>query len=158
MQKFDKAALNLSSTSFVFIRRYDGLPTEVDVEVVSRILESSARTQQAQILICLNKCLQDLTEDAVGASEDMTAEGEKTRWLARFKELVSNRNAWFSWFARCSIEVAFVELKGDAALEDELCDDERTRGVWTAHSIGKWISSKVAPEADDSSHDASVIT
>ena len=146
--KFDKAALNLSST-FVFIRRYDGLPTEVDVEVVSRILESSARTQQAQILICLNKCLQDLTEDAVGASEDMTAEGEKTRWLERFKELGSNGNAWFSWFAQCSIEVAFVELKGDAALEDELCDDERTQGVWTAHSIGKWISSKVAPEADD---------
>lgn len=44
-----------------------------------------------------------------------------------------------------NLMVEFVELKGDRALEVKLSNDVRTRGIWTASSIGEWISNALSP-------------
>lgn len=150
--KFDDAALNLSST-FVYIREYEGLPTDVDIHTLKKILECSARSQDPKILICLNRARYKLTEDAAGEIFHMSAELEKKKWLARLYQLRSSVKmpTWVSQLmSRSSIQVEFVELKGDKTLEAQLLKDDRTKGIWTASSIGEWISKSVSPQGGES--------
>lgn len=78
--KFSKSALNLSST-FIYIRPYEGLPTEIDVETVSTILNFAANSEKAKILICLNSCVGILTEDAIDERWDLIAADLKKQWF-----------------------------------------------------------------------------
>ena len=149
---FVTGALNLSST-FIYVREYNGLPTSVDLDVVCRILKCAARTKPPSILICLNRCKTKLTEDAAGEIDDLTAKGEKKAWLKRLNELRSQGNSSFSlWvnqlFNRCDITVEFVELNGDKELEDTFKKDFSLDGIWTCSSIGQWLSDVTKPKDD----------
>jgi hypothetical protein len=145
--KFTGAALNLAST-FVYVREYMGLPTEIDVKTIQQILQCAARCKNPSILVCLNRCKEKLTEDAAGEIFHLRAETEASKWLATLDSLRSKYSAMMpSWVNRlwsgCRIEVRFVELKGGIEFEAELSRDERTRGIWTASSIGLWIAQNV---------------
>ena len=80
--KFDRAALNLASI-VVYVREYQGLPTEVDVNVIEKLLKCSARSKDRKILICLDKSKTKLTEDAASEIFDLTAQEEQMHWLHR---------------------------------------------------------------------------
>ncbi|CAB9518895.1 expressed unknown protein [Seminavis robusta] len=139
--KFEKAALNLCSC-FVYIREYAGLPTEVDVAVIQKILQNSSRSRDPKILVCLNRCVSKLTEDAAGEIFDVTAAEEKKKWQESLAKLQSSETTQWTLSASSasSISVEFVELKGDRRKEDSYNEDERTKGIWTTSSIGTWIT------------------
>jgi len=155
--KFVHAALNLSSV-FVYIRRYDGLPTETDVETITRILQRASCSNQPKVLICLNQGLRDLTRDAIGDlsdsnfADEVSAELLKKEWLSRLNELKDGSENYLHrvkmLWSRSRIDVEFVELDGDSEYELRLSTDPRTKGVWTTSSIGRWISNMTQQEND----------
>jgi 50S ribosome-binding GTPase len=151
--KFNVAALNLAST-FVYLREYKGLPTETDVNTIQGIMQCAARSKTPSILVCLNCCKEKLTKNAAGEIFHLFAETEASNWLAKLQSLrPKDSSGVLSWvdslWSRSCIEVKFVELGGGKELEHEFSADDRTKGIWTASSIGKWISRNVTGSESD---------
>ncbi|CAB9518896.1 expressed unknown protein [Seminavis robusta] len=133
---------SLGSLFLTPLVEYAGLPTEVDVAVIQKILQNSSRSRDPKILVCLNRCVSKLTEDAAGEIFDVTAAEEKKKWQESLAKLQSSETTQWTLSASSasSISVEFVELKGDRRKEDSYNEDERTKGIWTTSSIGTWIT------------------